>query len=223
MARSATGPRPIVAVLTGAVAGIAGVVGLAAADWPPSTEPAQPSAETAAAARRFVAEWRRSRLGTWALDGTFERVTSSGRRLRAEVHMAQRPPDRLVTGLSTVHSRQGDRRLACAPGPDGNVLCRDGGEVRPYAAEVADDIDILRGYVLGPTAFYGVAQDGPCFQLRLRRPVLSPPYGFRARFCFDPATGAPVHAEVHRREGRDVTVALQVRGAPTDADLDPER
>ena len=102
--------------------------------------------------------------------------------------------------------------------------CRSDGRARPFAAEVEDDIDLLRGYVLGPTSFYGVRSDGrDCFALRLRRVVLSPPYGLRARFCFDPVNHAPVRAEVTRKEARDRTVAVRVRSDPTEADLDPER
>ena len=225
MVRSATGPRPLVAAIAGGLIGVLAAVGLAMAGWPDheASDPGGAAGATPAAARRFVVEWRRSRLGTWVVEARFERVTAAGRRIEAAVHMAQRPPDRLVTGLGTIDARRGGERLACSSDEAGQLVCRDGGPARPYEAEVEDDIDVLREYVLGPSSFYAVRQHGDCFTLRLRRPVLSPPYGRRARFCFDPATGAPVRADVERREAVDHTVAVEVRSDPTDADLDPER
>ena len=47
----------------------------------------------------------------------------------------------------------------------------------------------------------------------------SPPYGDRARFCFDRATGAPTRREIHRREGTDVQEAVEVRGVVVAADF----
>jgi hypothetical protein len=79
----------------------------------------------------------------------------------------------------------------------------------------------LATYVRGAGALYAVRDEGNCFRLRLRLRVLSPPYGERARFCFDPATGAPVRSEIEKREGVDRTVAISVRARPTDDDLDP--
>lgn len=225
MAPSATDRRPLVATAAGLVVGVVAAAGLAAAGIPRSDQHVITDvapAETASAARRFVAAWERSRRSTWVVEATFVRVTSSGRRLETSLHMAQRPPDRLVTGLGTIDSRRGGERLACAPDPQETVQCRSGGPARPYDAEVEDDLDILRGYVDGARGFYGVQQEGPCFRLRLRRAVLSPPYGRRARFCFDPATGAPVRSEVEKREATDRTLAVSIRARPTAADLDPE-
>lgn len=220
MARSAT--SPLIGVVAGAVIGALGVAALVAADWPPTAE--GPPPETAAAARRFVDAWRRSRESTWVLDGRFERVTTAGKRLATDVHIAQRPPDRVVTGLGTIDARVGDSRLACAPDDAGQVHCRRAGVARPYAEDVADVVRNLRSYVLGPGRFYAVSEDGRwCFRVRLIRRVLSPPYGEHARFCFDPATGAPVLSEIARTEGRDRTVAIRVKAAPTAADLDPEK
>lgn len=226
MARAATGPRPLVAIIAGLVVGLLGVVGLAGAGWPDheGDETVAAPAESATAARAFVARWRASRLATWAVDADFLRVMADGRRLAFDVHMAQRPPDRLVTGPSSLDARVGNERRACGADQADVVGCRQAGVARPYEAEVEDDIDVLRGYVLGRSAFYGVRVDGPdCFALRLRGPVLSPPYGERARFCFDPATSAPVRAEVWRKEATDRTTAVEVRSTPTDADLDPDR
>ena len=225
MDRSATGLRPLPATAAGVVVGVLAVVALAAAGWPAHDEDgaAGGAGETTSAARHFVARWRASRLGTWVVEAEFERVMADGRRLRTDVHMAQRPPDRLITGLGTLDARRGDERTACGSDAAGVSVCRSGQVARPYEAEVEDDIDLLRGYVLGRSSFYGVRQEGDCFVLRLRRRVLTPPYGERARFCFDPATDAPVLAEVRRKEATDRTLAVEVRSAPADADLDPER
>ena len=224
MARSATGPRPFLAAAAGAVAGVVACVGLATTGWPKDDEPPPPGPrESAAAASRFLVAWERSRLGTWAVEARFDRVTAAGRTLRIDIHMAQRPPDRLITGLGTVNSRRNGERLACAPDAEGVVHCRPGGPAPPYADEVDAELRILATYVRGPTAFYAVAYDGDCFRLRLRQRVLSPPYGERARFCFDPATGAPTRSEITKVQARDRTVAVSVRPTVSDDDLDPEK
>jgi hypothetical protein len=222
MVRSATGPRPVLAAVAGAVVGAVASVALASSGWPgDDTAHAPLPRESAAAASRFLAAWERSRLGTWAVDARFERTTAAGRRLEVDVHMAQRPPDRLVTGLGSVNARRGSRRLACAANEDGVVACREADVLGPYADEVAGDMQVLRTYVNGSGGFYAVREDGACFLLRLRLRVLSPPYGVRARFCFDDATGAPIRSEIEKREATDRTVAVSVRGRVSDADLDP--
>lgn len=224
MARSATGPRPILAAAAGALVGVVACIGLATAGWPAHDEqPAAPLRASAAAASQFLSEWERSRLGTWVVDARFDRVTAAGRTLAIDIHMAQRPPDRLVTGLGTVNARRGGQRLACAPDAEGEVHCRAGGPAPPYADEVTDELRILATYVRGPQAFYAVAREGDCFRLRLRQRVLSPPYGERARFCFDPDTGAPTRTEITRVQARDRTIATSVRSTVSDEDLEPEK
>jgi hypothetical protein len=215
---------PLAGLAAGVLAGVVGIAALAGAGWPQRREetPAAP-AETRAAADAFLAAWRRSRLATWAVDARFERRLADGRELTTEVHLAQRPPDRVSIGLGSVEARRGGRRLACATATDGAVVCRDGGPARPYRDEVDAELRNLAGYV-GARGFYAVAAEaGRCFRLRLRVAILTPPYGQRARFCFDPDTGAPVRSELERREATDRTVAFRVDGRPTDADLDPEK
>jgi hypothetical protein len=224
MARSATGPRPLLAAVAGAAVGAVASVGLSIAGWPAHDErPAPVPRESAAAASRFLAMWERSRLSTWVVDARFDRVTAGGRTLTVDVHMAQRPPDRLISGLGAVNARRHGQRLACAPDAEGLVHCRPGGPAPPYEEEVADELRILRTYVLGPGAFYAVREEGDCFRLRLRLRVLSPPYGERARFCFDEATAAPVRSEVEKVQARDRTVAISVRAQVSDDDLEPEK
>ncbi|MEY2478951.1 MAG: hypothetical protein QOG87_4266 [Actinomycetota bacterium] len=225
MARSATGPRPFLAAAAGVAVGAVVVVALAVAGWPPADDdaPTEPPAVSTAAASRFLAAWERSLRGTWVVDARFVRVTAAGGRLTLEVHTAQRPPDRLSAGQGRVEARLGGRRLGCTAGEDGVLACKEEGGARPYDEEVAEDMRTLATYVRGPGAFYAVGDEGDCFRLRLRLRVLSPPYGERARFCFDRATGAPVRSEIEKREGVDRTVAISVRAQPTDDDLDPER
>jgi hypothetical protein len=221
MARSATGP--VIGIAAGLVVGAVLVGALAASDWPHHAE-GDPAVEQPAAARAFLAAWRQSRNGTWAVDGTFERVMGGRAVLTVAVHMAQRPPDLLRTGLGSVKAVQTGRRLACAADAGGVLHCSDAGPAPPYRDEVRSELAVLRTYVVGPGRLYGVVADGAdCFVLRLRGSYLTPPYGQRARFCFDDATGAPVRSEVERFEATDRTVAVSVRARVSDADLDPER
>ena len=188
-----------------------------------STPPPHPVASADGSARvDFLDAWRRSRLSTWLVVLRFERRTTAGRSLVSEVRIAQRPPDRLSTGLGSIDARRGGRRLACATGADGSLRCRDGGPAPPYAKEVDDELALLGSYLAGPNPLYGVrAQGRGCYQLDLRVPLPAPPYGRRARFCFDPSTGAPVASEVDRTEATDRQQAVEVRATVGDSDLAP--
>jgi hypothetical protein len=219
MARSATGP--VIGVAAGLVVGAVAVGALAASGWP-GRQQVDATLEQPGAARAFLTAWERSRTGTWALEGTFQRVQGGRAVLTTAVHAAQRPPDRLRIGLGSVDAVEGGRRLACAPDAEGVVACRDGGPAPPYREEVRSELSVLRTYVTGAGRLYGVvADDGGCFTLRLRGAYLTPPYGQRARFCFDGATGAPVRSEIERLEATDRTVAVSVRARVSDADLEP--
>ena len=161
-------------------------------------EPAPP----ADAAPAFLRVWRRSLTGTWVVEQRFDRVLANGRRLSSTVHRAQRPPESLVCSAATGKQRTCEPPLTT-----------------PFDARVARDMALLRGYVTGRTRLYAVtAGDSGCFRLRLVASVLTPPYGRRATFCFDAATGAPLRSEVRRDEGIDRITAVKV-GVPTDADL----
>jgi hypothetical protein len=149
----------------------------------------------------------------------FERRTTAGRSLVSEVRIAQRPPDRLATGLGSIDARRDGRRLACATGADGKLRCRDGGPAPPYGQEVDAEVALLRGYFSGPNPLYRVRAGGGCYALDLLVSMPAPPYGRRARFCFDPATGAPVVSVVVRAEATDRQQAVEVRAVVGDADL----
>ena len=170
----------------------------------------------------FAAAWQRSRTGTWFVRMTFTRRTAASGRLDDELRIAQRPPDRLIVGpLGAVAGRIADRTLNCGTGASGTFRCAADQPALPYADAVHREVSTLRGYFAGRHPLYALAHDGECFTLRLRFRYPSPPYGDRARFCFDRATGAPTRREIHRREGTDVQQAVEVRAEVTAADLRP--
>jgi hypothetical protein len=175
--------------------------------------------ETAAAAAGFLEAWERSRTATYRSVSTFTRTTADGTTVSATSTLVQRPPDRLVAQGGAVAGWLDGERRRCDPTPDG-VRCQTVDAEGGWAAEVAADLAVLTGYVTGPRPLYRVAVDAEgCFRLRLARAVLAPPYGTRARWCFDPATGAVTRLEVVRREATDVVVATEIDPEVTDADL----
>src|SRR5205823_5893810 len=174
-----------------------------------------PPPETSAAATKLVHAIRRSLTSTWAVDERFDRISTTGQRIGADQHRAQRPPDRVTKAAGTVDARVGGRIVACAPDPSGTQQCRDGGPAPPYDDDVALGVAAIDKLVHGASdpPLYAVADEGKgCFRLRLLQPrYIAPPYGTTARLCFDPATGAPIRTEINRPEGSDVTVATAVR------------
>jgi len=184
--------------------------------------PAMPSpVAQRTAADAFVAAWKRSLEGTWAVDAVFERRIGT-KRLTFDVHEARRPPDPLRVAGGTVEGSVNGRVVACTTGTDGALTCRDGGPAPPYADEVAKEVATLAAYFNGADPLYrAAAAGGGCFELVLRHTILAPPYGESARFCFDARTGAPTQVEVHKRGSVDVTHTTAVRAAPTAGDLTP--
>lgn len=175
--------------------------------------------ETDEAAAGFLAAWERSRTATYRVVSTFSRATPTGEAVVATSTIVQRPPDRLVAQGGAVTGWLDGRRRVCDTTPDG-VRCQELDAGGGWAAEVASGLDLLTGYVTGPTPLYRVAVDDEgCFRLRLARAVLAPPYGTRAQWCFDAATGAVARLEVERREGTDLVVADEIDPRVTDADL----
>jgi hypothetical protein len=205
------GDRLIVAVALAALAGAA----VAAFALQPSRGPLRGEA----AADAFLGAWARSRRGTYAVESTFERELPDGRRLLAETHLVQRPPERLSVGFGTAEGTLDGHVVRCSTAPDGGYQCVEGPVARDYDAAVDDELDRLRPYVLGSPALYAVERDpSGCFRLRLALRYPSPPYGDAARFCFDEDSGAPTLTEIVRPEATDRTRATVVRPV-RDADL----
>src|SRR5438874_2050206 len=223
----ASSPGPARGAVAGVLVGAVLVAVLAATDWPARPHAAASSGSTAlvdrpADDRALLTAWRRSRQTTWFVRMRLERRTARGALLDTELRIAQRPPDRLTTGLGSVDGTVHGRRVSCSAGVSGVLRCRDIGAAPRYDSEVQRDVDLLRGYITGARRLYAARRDGgSCFRLTLVAVLPSPPYGRDARFCFDRATGAPTAVEVHRDEGSDVERALEVRAQVTDADLTP--
>jgi hypothetical protein len=216
--------HPTAGAVAGVLVGALLAGGLAARDL--ASDDGAPAATTVAPparddVRAFVAAWRRSRTGTWFARLRFTRRTAAGAELEDEIRVAQRPPDRLTVGpLGAIAGAVDGRVVNCAEGRSDVLRCGPGHAAPPHAREVAREVAALRSYFAAPLSLYTVRAEGDCFALRLARRYPSPPFGDRARFCFDRETGAPVRREVHRREGSDVQEAVEVRGQVSDADFE---
>jgi hypothetical protein len=175
------------------------------------------------AAEAYVAATKRSLEGTWKVDEHFERTATDGRKITADQHRVQRPPDHLLEAGGTVDAERNGRKLACATDAANVLRCSDAGPADPFQAGVDTAIATLTNQVEGDNALYAVrAAASGCFTLRLLVPdYVAPPYGTDATLCFDASTGAPVRTEIHRPEGSDITTATAVSGTVTDADLAP--
>lgn len=168
----------------------------------------------------FLAAWRASRLGTYAIDTHFERSSPDGGRLEAEGRIVQRPPDRLVEQFGGVDGRLDGHLLVCATDPAGAYRCTPGAAAPDYGAKVDEELATLASYFTGAKPLYRVTGDGHgCFRLALALDFPSPPYGTSAQFCFDGETGAPVRTEIVGDDVVDVTTATDVRGSVTAEDL----
>jgi len=212
---SARRRRPVTALLFAGAIALAAVAQAACSRH--ASSPAVPDPHASAA---FLSAWRRSLVSTWALDATFERRVGKAR-IAYDIRQAQRPPDHLRVAGGTVDASLHGQVLACSTGSDGRSSCR-AAPAPPFDDEVAAQMKTLGSYFAAPAPLYRAHADkNDCFTLTLLRPILAPPYGQTARFCFDRATGAPVRTEITRSGSTDLTVATSVRARVTDADLTP--
>jgi hypothetical protein len=175
-------------------------------------------------AEALLAAYRRSRLATFTVERTFTRTFPDGRSFGYDQRLTQLPPDdRLLVGAGAASGRLDGRVVRCGTEPSGASRCFEGSEARPWDEEVDDEVADLASLISGSSPAYDVTAgpDPGCFTLSLVQDVLAPPYGERAVFCFDDATGAPSRFELHRAEASDVLVAVEIRPEVEPADLRP--
>jgi hypothetical protein len=175
-------------------------------------------------AEALLEAYRRSRLATFTVERTFTRTFPDGRSFSYDQRLTQQPPDdRLLVGAGAASGRLDGRIVRCGTEPSGASRCFEGSEARPWDEEVDDEVADLASLVSGSSTAYDVTAgpDPGCFTLTLVQEVLAPPYGERAVFCFDDATGAPSRFELHRAEASDVLVAVEIRPEVVPADLRP--
>lgn len=174
-----------------------------------------------APADAFLAAWRAHLSSTWSVDQVGDRTTDAGAHLRLAVHEAQRPPDRVRTGLGSVDARRGSTLIACASASS-VPLCRTERASGSWQEAADAEISGLRGALTGNTAVYSVAASGPgCFQFTLRRPAAVVPvtFGRGARYCLDPSSGAVLSSTVERVGAVDTLTTVEHHSPATDADL----
>ena len=183
---------------------------------------------SATAVTELVDAWERSLQVTFVRTGTFERRNEdTGAVIASEDVLAQRPPRRLHRQLGGVDGREDTQLVVCpAPPPDTPAVeCRLGPPGGPtYAEDVAAAVEGLRSIVAGPDPLYAVARrdDAGCFDLVQRRSDPRAPFGIRARFCFDAATGAPAASRVDYSGGIvEVIAVVEIRPEVAAADLRP--
>lgn len=175
--------------------------------------------ESPEAAEAFVDAWERSRTATYLSGSLLRRTLSSAATLELPIVIAQRPPDRVVSTGGSVQGSVGGVGQVCDEQLDGLVRCAPAGDAADHEAQVAAELETLRGYFGGDRPVYRVSQQGDCFDLRLVAAIHAPPYGERARFCFDPDSGAPSLQRIERAEGTDEVTLVSVRTSVTDDDL----
>lgn len=206
----ATHRLPLLGAAAGALVGLAVVGGLVATDV---LDPHHP--ETGAAAEQALVEaWERSRQASYAMEGQFERVTEAGV-LESAVFEAQRPPDRLRRAMGGIDGTLDGRTVTCTTDEQGSFGCAPNGRAVDYQADVDAEVERLDAYVSTDPPLYEVARDGECFLLQQRVAVPDPPYGRRARMCFDTDTGALRFLQVETADATDTFRATSVRPVAT--------
>jgi hypothetical protein len=169
----------------------------------------------------FLEAWAASRAATFRLEGAIVRSRGDAH-LELPVVLVERPPDHLRIQGATIEARLGDRVTSCGAVPGSTGTCRVD-QVDPPAPQqlVAAQVDAMARLVSGPDASYRVVADGPgCWSLGLLGGDPAPPLGIKARYCFDPVTGAVVGRTVDRGGGIVETLRVdRLTATVTDEDL----
>jgi hypothetical protein len=197
--------------------------GLLAAGVPHRSRPSRPPAPTVAAAVRFIGAWRAHLSASWSVDEVERRARQTGQSIGFQLHEAQRPPDSVFVGASTVSARRGQTLIACAtPLGATAAVCREAPTTQTWAEGVTSQIAVLTAAVTGPRAIYRVTDlGGNCYRLSLISPTAAlPVYIDRgATYCFDTRTNAVRLSVIQRVGAVDTTTAVTVHAPANDADL----
>lgn len=204
--------------LLGLVVGLA--VGLGATWWAADRSDDPPRAERSDR-DRLLAAWKRSQRATYTLEGAFRRTTEGGTIADDRLVVVQSPPDRIALGYGSWDGVVAGRGVHCL---------REGrsGEFRDCVVSDAvdrvvtdrEEVERLARLTSGESAAYRVtALDEGCFLLRVAEGRLPTPYGRRARYCFDRATGALARTRVEHDDAVDEVIVSSLTGRVDPADL----
>jgi len=159
----------------------------------------------------FMAAYSRSRTSTYRMESSFKREMRTGAVLESAREVTQRMPDRLVRQFGGLTGQLDGRLVGCTSKPDGEYSCQQGDKAgQSLGAELEEELTNLRSYFVGPRPLYRVTRSGDgCYHLKQDYPLPDPPFGTKAEFCFDEATGAV------RRLVRDLDLATETLEAAT--------
>jgi hypothetical protein len=176
-------------LVAGVVVGTVVVVVLVAAGVVRGPAAARP------AAADFVEAWRRSRSGTFVVDGEVTRHMASGAELRSAYRLVQAPPNRLYRQFGSTDGTVDGRGVSCTERPDGSYDCTAAPDQAPaFDAALDAEIEDLREHFAAPAVYDAYDVGEGCFELEQRRAQPLPTFGTRARLCFDAGTGALVYS-----------------------------
>ena len=169
----------------------------------------------------FLKAWDRFRNATFVVDLRYERrVTGIDEPLVGPGRIVQQPPVRVTLGFGGQSVMTGEGEHSYAGVGDGEA-CTAVNESDPYRVQVARELSAFSHLLSGTAPVYRVASTGSgCYSFTLYRAVGLPPYGDRALFCFDPASGAMTLYETVSAAGRDRVTATEVRTQVLPEDLE---
>jgi hypothetical protein len=208
----------------GLVIGVGLAVATSAAGIPhrpgvPPTPAARASSQPIA--EQFLATWTRSRAVTYAASTTFVRTINGRVALSQDGFVARRPPDWVQRQGSTWTGISDRHRFECDDAVNGRTRCTSSAAVADYGADVAREVRAFRSWLVDQSSYevsYQPAAAGGCFLLRRLVPVLAPPLGDQARYCFD-ELDVPVETEITTAGTVDHQTLINRRPVVTDGDL----
>ncbi len=169
----------------------------------------------------FLTAWERFRLGVFVITSEFTRTLDDGSVLTAPRGLAQSPPVRVTSEFANASTSYVDGEVACTTDELGFFSCLEAGlDMEAYRAELQAEQIVLASYLSDSPPLYVIDQlDDGCFEFLIAQVMALPPYGSRALFCFDDATGALERQLVVRESATDEVRAIEIRTDVTAEDL----
>jgi hypothetical protein len=207
----------------GIVIGVALAAATSAAGVPhrPPSAPAPtvtPASRSLADAEGFLAAWARSRSISYAAQSHFDRTVDGRPALSTDGLVARQPPQWVERQGGTWTALLRGQRLECDDAINGRTRCVAVESNVDYRTDVANELQAFRSWLVDAPVSYQVSFGGGCFVMHRVRPVLAPPLGDDARYCFDVA-GVAVLTEITTATALDRQTLSQVRSGVTAQDL----
>jgi len=171
----------------------------------------------------LLATWGRSQRATYTLEGVFRRTPDEGEVVDDPLVVVQRGEDRIALGYGSWDGVVDGRSVRCLRSGRSGAFrdCTVGDQVDRDEANRVELRELERLTGPGSPVYRVTALGRGCFLLRVVDGQLPTAHGRRARYCFDPQTGALARVRIEHADAVDEVIVTSLTPDVDPADLPP--